>query len=188
MVSVATFVLLGSLIGLTNAAGEDDLVKNIPGLIFDINFKVYSGYLKANDNGTWKMHYMLTESRTDPENDPLLFWFNGGPGCSSFSGSFEELGPFYINSDNSTLYENVYSWNQHANVLYIESPIGTGFSYDTSNPKYSVANDDQTLQQNYAALLDFFNNVQPKYKNKPFFLSGESYAGLNLPSMTFALR
>jgi cathepsin A (carboxypeptidase C) len=176
------FIFLTAFLGI-NAQGEKDLVKNVPGLIFQTNFKVYSGYLKGNQNGTWKMHYMLTESRNKPETDPLLFWFNGGPGCSSFSGSFEELGPFYINKDGKTLYENVYSWNARANVLYLESPIGVGFSYDTTNPKYFKANDDQTCDQNYYALLDFFNNVQPQYKKKDFYLSGESYAGIYLPML-----
>ncbi|KAH7730133.1 Protein F32A5.3 [Aphelenchoides avenae] len=129
------------------------------------------------------MHYMLTESKNDPKNDPLLFWFNGGPGCSSFSGAFEELGPFYVNKDGKTLFENVYSWNARANVMYLESPIGTGFSYDTKNPKYSQANDSQSLSQNYAALVDFFTRAQPKYKDRPFYLSGESYAGIYLPML-----
>ena len=77
------FVLLicfSALLNVVYAIREDDLVKDVPGLIFKTNFKVYSGYLNGNKNGTWKMHYMLTESRNDPKNDPLLFWFNGGPG------------------------------------------------------------------------------------------------------------
>lgn len=45
--------------------------------------------------------------------------FNGGPGCSSFSGAFEELGPFYVNKDGKTLFENVYSWNA---VAFLPTP------------------------------------------------------------------
>ncbi|VDO46431.1 unnamed protein product [Haemonchus placei] len=165
------------------SAGEDDLV-NLPGLQFVTNFNTYSGYLNANDNGTWQMHYMLTESRSDPSSDPLLVWLNGGPGCSSYVGLFEELGPFYVNYDGQSLYENIYAWNTKANVLFLESPIGVGFSYDTTQDSYSVANDDQTAGQNYAALKDFFTRVQPKYKDRTFFLGGESYAGVYIPMLS----
>ncbi|CAJ0932183.1 unnamed protein product, partial [Mesorhabditis belari] len=148
---------------------------------------MYSGYLNANQNGSWKMHYTLTESRNDPANDPVLVWFNGGPGCSSFAGQFEELGPFYVNKDGKSLYENVYSWNARANVLYLESPIGVGFSYDTNTNNYTYASDDQTADQNYAALKDFFARVQTKYQKRTFFLSGESYAGIYIPMLSARL-
>uniref|UniRef100_A0A7E4ZRA9 Carboxypeptidase n=1 Tax=Panagrellus redivivus TaxID=6233 RepID=A0A7E4ZRA9_PANRE len=181
-----SIVCLAALLAVVAGAGEDDLVKKVPGLIFESHFKVYSGYLNASgDPGSDRlMHYMLTESKGDPANDPLLVWFNGGPGCSSFSGAFEELGPFYINKDGETLFENVYSWNARANVLYLESPIGVGFSYSQSNPNYYQADDNQTLYQNYYAIQDFFNRVQPRFANQTFYLSGESYAGLYLPMLS----
>ncbi|KAL6735400.1 hypothetical protein Aduo_005845 [Ancylostoma duodenale] len=179
LTSFLVFCYITAVLGI----GEDDLV-DLPGLQFQVNFKTYSGYLNANANGTWQMHYMLTESRSSPANDPLVVWFNGGPGCSSVAGLFEELGPFYVNFDGSSLYENVYSWNTKANVLYLESPIGVGFSYDTTQDYYSTANDDQTAAQNYAALKDFFNRVQIKYKNQTFFLTGESYAGIYIPMLS----
>uniref|UniRef100_A0A7I4Y0C9 Carboxypeptidase n=1 Tax=Haemonchus contortus TaxID=6289 RepID=A0A7I4Y0C9_HAECO len=166
------------------AQQEKDLVTNLPGLQFEANFKTYSGYLKANGDNTWHMHYMLTESKHDPDTDPLLVWFNGGPGCSSFAGLFEELGPFYVNYDGQTLYENKYAWNARANVLYLESPIGVGYSYDSVHDSFYNADDSQTASQNYVALKDFFNTVQPKYKNRTFFLSGESYAGIYIPMLS----
>ncbi|VDO19430.1 unnamed protein product [Heligmosomoides polygyrus] len=166
------------------AQGEKDLVSNLPGLQFDVNFKTYSGYLKANQENTWHMHYMLTESKDNPDTDPVLVWFNGGPGCSSYAGLFEELGPFYVNFGGDTLYENKYSWNAKANVLYLESPIGVGFSYDSVHDSYFAADDSQTALQNYNALKDFFETVQPKYKNRTFFLSGESYAGIYIPMLS----
>ncbi|CAB3405111.1 unnamed protein product [Caenorhabditis bovis] len=169
---------------LVECQQDKDLVKDLPGLLFETNFDTYSGYVDANAKGTWKMHYLLTESRSKPDTDPLLVWFNGGPGCSSLGGLFEELGPFYVNYDGRTLYENPYAWNAKANVLYLESPIGVGYSYDTTTPGYFQANDDQTADQNLRALTNFFNVAQPKFKNRTFYLSGESYAGIYIPMLT----
>ncbi|KIH45646.1 serine carboxypeptidase, partial [Ancylostoma duodenale] len=101
-------------------------------------------------------YFRLTESKGNPDTDPLLVWLSGGPGCSSFAALFLEHGPFYINFDGKTLYENKYSWNAKANFLFFESPIGVGFSYDTNRDSYSTANDDQTASQNFYALKDFF--------------------------------
>ncbi|PIC45214.1 hypothetical protein B9Z55_005310 [Caenorhabditis nigoni] len=187
---VIIFRMFRSLLGVAcllatvSCQQENDLIKDLPGLLFKANFKSYSGYVDANVNGTWKMHYMLTESRSNPDTDPLLVWFNGGPGCSSLGGLFEELGPFYVNFDGETLYENPYAWNAKANVLYLESPIGVGYSYDTTTPGYFQANDDQSAGQNLLALTNFFKVAQPKYANRTFYLSGESYAGIYIPMLT----
>ncbi|KAK5968127.1 Carboxypeptidase [Trichostrongylus colubriformis] len=178
------WIVLSLLMLSAKAQQEKDLVTNLPGLQFETNFKTYSGYLKANVDNTWHMHYMLTESKHDPDTDPLLVWFNGGPGCSSYAGLFEELGPFYVNFDGQTLYENKYSWNAKANVLYLESPIGVGYSYDSIEDSFYAADDSQTASQNYFALQDFFINAQPKYQNRTFFLSGESYAGIYIPMLS----
>jgi carboxypeptidase C (cathepsin A) len=51
---------------------------------FDYN--AYSGYLVINE--TKQLHYVFVESQSDPVNDPVLIWFNGGPGCSSLLAFF----------------------------------------------------------------------------------------------------
>uniref|UniRef100_A0A915E3W1 Carboxypeptidase n=1 Tax=Ditylenchus dipsaci TaxID=166011 RepID=A0A915E3W1_9BILA len=124
------------------------------------------------------LHYWLVESQGKPETDPLILWFGGGPGCSSLGGLLTENGPFHPNSDGKTLFENNFSWNKIANVLYLESPRGAGFSYQdlkiNADTGYS---DNKTLTDNYLALTDFFS-AYPEYQNRPFYVASESYGGI----------
>ncbi|WKX94761.1 hypothetical protein Q1695_011769 [Nippostrongylus brasiliensis] len=159
---------------------QADLVTNLPGLTFEPSFKQYSGYLRGSD--THQLHYWLVEAATDPSNAPLLLWLNGGPGSSSVWGMLTENGPFRPNRDGKTLYENIYSWNRFANVLYLEAPHNVGYSYSTV-PDDNAYNDDQTADENYNALKDFFS-VFTEYTDRPFFVTGESYGGVYIPTLS----
>lgn len=158
----------------------DDEVKNLPGLDDAINFRQYSGYLEADKNGKKFNHYWFVESQNDPAKDPVLLWLNGGPGCSSMEGLFAELGPFQVNDDGKTLKLRETSWNKMANVLFLESPTGVGFSYDKK--LLNVHTDDTTAKENHLSLKSFFKKF-PQYKNNALYLSGESYAGVYLPTL-----
>ncbi|KAE9418341.1 hypothetical protein Angca_009085, partial [Angiostrongylus cantonensis] len=61
--------------------------------------------------------FRLTESQGNPDMDPLILWLNEGPSCSSMGDLFEEIGPFYVNKDGSTLFENIFSWSNSKNEL-----------------------------------------------------------------------
>uniref|UniRef100_A0AC35TKP0 Carboxypeptidase n=1 Tax=Rhabditophanes sp. KR3021 TaxID=114890 RepID=A0AC35TKP0_9BILA len=163
---------------------DADKVPFVPGATWQPNFDTYSGYLNSGPNHY--LHYMFISSQNDPVNDPVVTWFNGGPGCSSLIAQFSELGAFYPNPDGKTLFENVYSWNKFANVLFIESPYGVGYSYSTST--HDVPHDDNNVAtENANAIDDFFKNVFPNLKKNPFILSGESYGGVYIPTLTLEL-
>lgn len=88
-----------------------------------------------------------------------------------------EHGPFRINRDGKTLSINPYSWNKNANIIYLEAPVGVGYSYsDIPEVDYKHYNDNKTADDNYIFLVKFFD-IFPQYRENPFFVSGESYAG-----------
>ena len=71
------------------------------------------------------------EARRNPKTAPLVLWLNGGPGAASLNGALRENGPCFIGDDSNSTYLNPWSWNNEANLLYIDQPMHTGFSYST---------------------------------------------------------
>ena len=83
-----------------------------------------------------------------------MVWFNGGPGCSSMLGLLTEHGPYIMDNEGTTFHENEYSWNKEANMLYIESPAGVGYSYYIEDWDYNYT-DYGVAQDNMKALIYF---------------------------------
>lgn len=81
------------------------------------------------DNAVDDIFYWWFESRNSTKDDPLVIWLTGGPGCASEIALFYENGPYKFEEDGKTLMGNPYSWNSNANLLYVDQPIGTGFSH-----------------------------------------------------------
>jgi cathepsin A (carboxypeptidase C) len=118
------------------------------------------------------------ESRNDPKNDPVILWLNGGPGCSSLTGLFLELGPSSIDKK-LKLHSNPYSWNANASVIFLDQPVNVGYSYSGG----SVSNTVAAGKDVYALLTLFFKQF-PEYAKQDFHIAGESYAGHYIPVFT----
>ncbi|XP_018611419.1 lysosomal protective protein isoform X1 [Scleropages formosus] len=159
-------------------APDGDEIKYLPGLPKQPSFRQYSGYL--NVAGNKHLHYWFVESQGDPGTDPVVLWLNGGPGCSSLDGFLTEHGPFLVQDDGVSLAYNPYSWNMIANMLYLESPAGVGFSY--SDEKKYATNDTEVSMNNYLALKEFFR-LFPEYSKNEFYITGESYGGIYVPTL-----
>ncbi|CAN9512227.1 unnamed protein product [Ophioblennius macclurei] len=160
------------------AAPAADEVTYLPGLQKQPSFRHFSGYLDVADGK--HLHYWFVESQGKPAADPLVLWLNGGPGCSSLDGLLTEHGPFLIQEDAVSLEYNPYSWNKVANVLYLESPAGVGFSYSDSQDY--ATNDTEVSLVNFLALKEFLR-LFPEFSSNQLFLTGESYAGIYIPTL-----
>ncbi|KAG7494260.1 lysosomal protective protein [Solea senegalensis] len=168
---------LSSLSGAGAARSEDE-VTFLPGLRKQPSFRHFSGYLNVAQGK--HLHYWFVESQMNPSSDAVVLWLNGGPGCSSLDGLLTEHGPFLIQDDGVTLEYNPNSWNKIANILYLESPAGVGFSY--SDDRDYVTNDTEVSMNNYLALKEFFR-LFPEFSKNQLFLTGESYGGIYVPTL-----
>ncbi|RWR75418.1 serine carboxypeptidase II-2 [Cinnamomum micranthum f. kanehirae] len=156
---------------------EKDRVHNLPGQPSNVNFAHYSGYVTVNKDSGRALFYWFFEAVGDPSSKPLVLWINGGPGCSSIGyGVAKEIGPFHVNPDGKTLYLNPYSWNKVANVIFLDSPIGTGFSY-SNNTQDLLSNGDERTATDSLEFLKKWLERFPQYKGRDFYIVGESYAG-----------
>ncbi|KAK4485543.1 hypothetical protein RD792_008185, partial [Penstemon davidsonii] len=120
----------------------------------------------------------------NPQDDPLLLWLTGGPGCSGLSPILYEIGPFtidYANSNGSlpALKLNEYSWTKVANIIFIDQPAGTGFSCAKTREAYN-SNDTTSATHTYDFLRKWLIN-HPKYLKNPLYIGGDSYSGIILP-------
>jgi cathepsin A (carboxypeptidase C) len=140
--------------------------------------KQWTGYFDINDDDK-HLFFWFFESRNDPVNDPVILWLNGGPGCSSMTGLFFELGPSSINGTTLKPVFNPYSWNSNASVIFLEQPVGVGYSYAE---KSTVSSTQQAAEDVYAFLQLFFSKFITHAKND-FHIAGESYAGHYIPNI-----
>jgi carboxypeptidase C (cathepsin A) len=178
LLSLLFFVSCSSAFQYTNEALIDQ-VTELPGLHWQPVFNQFSGYL--NLEGTEKnIHYWLVEAEVNPESAPVVLWTNGGPGCSGLIGFMTEQGPFRPDVDGN-LEPNVYAWNKIANMVFLEQPVGVGFSYSNNKDDYKIG-DDQAAKDNLATILAFFDKF-PHFNHSKLFITSESYGGHYMPTL-----
>uniref|UniRef100_A0ACD5YVI2 Uncharacterized protein n=1 Tax=Avena sativa TaxID=4498 RepID=A0ACD5YVI2_AVESA len=191
-VLVAWLLAAGGAAGHVTGAGECqeeqralDRVEALPGQPA-VSFAQYSGYVTVHERrGRGRaLFYWLTEAdRADAATKPLVLWLNGGPGCSSVAyGASEEIGPFRIKPNGTGLYLNKYSWNKEANLLFLESPAGVGFSYSNTTSDLKTSGDERTAQDSLQFLIGWMSRF-PQYRGRDFYIAGESYAGHYVPQL-----
>lgn len=172
------FVSYSSSFEYTNEALLDQ-VTELPGLTWQPKFNQFSGYLNLPETQKF-IHYWLVEAESNPESAPIVFWTNGGPGCSGLIGFMTEQGPFRPDSQGN-LDENPYAWNKIANMIFLEQPVGVGFSYSNNNDDYRIG-DEQAAKDNLATILAFLDRF-PHFNHSALYITSESYGGHYMPTL-----
>lgn len=130
------------------------------------------GYVDVREGAHmfWWMHFTKAEVEEFTKR-PLIFWLQGGPGSSSTGyGNFEILGPIDLAEQ-----ERNFTWINTHNVLFVDNPVGTGFSY--VDDKRYLTTDNKQIAKDLVSLLKGVYEVLPEFKNVPLHIFGESYGG-----------
>ena len=147
---------------------------------------MWSGYLDASAaaDGTHLFYWFAQSTRADWASAPVVLWLNGGPGSSSLCGMLLEAGPLLLDKHGGLL-ANPYAWTSAANFLVLESPAGVGHSYCKEQLVGGpcINTDNSTASAAHAALSTFFTHKFPELAPNQLYITGESYAGVYIPTL-----
>ncbi|KAK3412257.1 hypothetical protein EUGRSUZ_I01042 [Eucalyptus grandis] len=178
-------LLLQLLLLISNVGpSQSAIVESLPGFPGELPFKLETGYVGVGELEEVQLFYYFIESERSPKDDPLLLWLTGGPGCSSLSGLIYEIGPMQFDFSSSSgtkpiLKYNPYSWTKIANIIFLDAPVGTGFSYATTPTAYNIS-DTSSAAQTYEFLRKWLVSY-PSFLANPLYVSGDSYSGVVIP-------
>ncbi|KAK9286544.1 hypothetical protein L1049_014943 [Liquidambar formosana] len=172
------------LLAFSGMAISQTIVETLPGFTGNLPFKLETGYISVGETDEVQLFYYFIESERSPALDPLVLWNTGGPGCSGFSALAYEIGPitFDVDAFNGSLpslIANPYSWTRVANIIFIDSPVGAGFSYATTSSAY-VMSDTIAAEQLYTFLRKWLI-AHPSFMGNPLYIGGDSYSGIIVP-------
>lgn len=145
----------------------------------------YSGYLTVDKGFNSNMFFWYFPSERDPDYAPVVLWLQGGPGASSLFGLFTENGPLQLEGQGKLQKRN-YTWSKTHNLIYIDNPVGTGFSFTDKDEGYAKNERDvgRNLHEAVMQLYELFG-----WSNSSgFWVTGESYAGKYVPALAYHIH
>lgn len=145
----------------------------------------YAGFITVNQTTNSNMYFWYWPAQNLPDTAPLLLWLQGGPGGSSLFGMFVENGPYSVNND-IKLVKKPITWNSKYSMLYIDNPVGTGFSFTDMDIGYAK-NEVDVARDLYSCLVQFFQVFHEQQQND-FYITGESYAGKYVPAIGYKIH
>ncbi|CAL5016730.1 unnamed protein product [Urochloa decumbens] len=172
------------------AVGTCHVVTGMCGFDGPLPFYLETGYVEVDERLGVQLFYYFVRSERDPDKDPLLLWLSGGPGCSGISGLAYEIGPLQFDAEGysggfPTLLYRPEAWTKVSNIIFVDSPVGTGFSYATSEEGLKTG-DTKAVKQLLIFLRKWLQD-HPQFLPNPLYIAGDSYSGLIIPSLTLEI-
>ncbi|XP_055386014.1 venom serine carboxypeptidase [Condylostylus longicornis] len=167
--------------------GKLDVARNLSQVNIEgfPSIQSFSGYLNVNKSCNANMFFWYFVSESSPESSPVVVWLQGGPGASSLFGLFAENGPFQVDKDGK-LGKRKYTWSKNHHLIYIDNPVGTGFSFTDSAECYAK-NEKDVGRDLYEVMQQFFT-LFPELQKLDFWVTGESYGGKYVPALAYKIH
>ncbi|BFZ22552.1 hypothetical protein BsWGS_25590 [Bradybaena similaris] len=152
----------------------------------------YAGFITVDKKLGNHLFFWFFPAISEPQA-PVLVWLNGGPGISSMLGLLWENGPiraigglgFSVNKISYERWNN--SWAESFAMLYIDNPVGTGFSYSESGSRgWKTTNKGYT--EDLFSFINQFYLLFPDYLKTELYIGGQSYAGKYVPALAFRIH
>ncbi|KAG5401347.1 hypothetical protein IGI04_015954 [Brassica rapa subsp. trilocularis] len=172
------------LLALSHHAESGSIVKFLPGFEGPLPFELETGFV--NHVFFFTLFYYFVKSENNPQEDPLLIWLTGGPGCSSLFAILFENGPLALkfelyNGTLPSLVTTTYSWTKMANIVFLDQPVGAGFSYSRT-PLLNKVSDTGEVKVIHEFLQKWLSK-HPEFYSNPFYVTGDSYSGKIVPPL-----
>ncbi|XP_077483069.1 putative serine carboxypeptidase CPVL isoform X2 [Amblyomma americanum] len=145
----------------------------------------YSGFITVNKELGSNLFFWFVLAMENPDRVPVMLWLQGGPGTSSLMGLFVEHGPYYVDENYAAQLREI-TWTRTISVLYVDNPVGTGFSFTQSDDGYARNMSD--VSRDMLEFLQQFFTLFDNYSSNDFYLAGESYAGKYVSAIGAALH
>lgn len=146
----------------------------------------YSGYITVNPQYNSNLFFWFVPSLSDPDNAPVIVWMQGGPGTTSMLGFFAENGPYILSPDGEEIRYREINWATRYSMLYVDQPVGTGFSFTENEAGY--ARNQTDVGRDMLEFLQQFFTLFEELAENGLYLSGESYAGKYVPTVGATLH
>ena len=166
--------------GRTTNRSQEYVVDSLPEVNFDLG-EMYSCLIPIDQNNASRALFFIFQPTIGDTTDEVTIWLNGEPGCSSLEGFTQENGRFLWQPGTFAPFGNLYSWVNLTNMLWVEQPVGTGFS----NGEVTAPTEEEIAQD----FIKFFKNFEIDFgiKNFKIYVTGESYARRYVPYISAAM-
>ncbi|KAJ7966506.1 Serine carboxypeptidase [Quillaja saponaria] len=160
-------------------------VKSLPGFNGPLPFELETGYVGVGESENVQLFYYFIKSERNPQNDPLMLWLTGGPGCSALSGLMSEIGPIAFKNEEyngsiPSLELRPPSWTKVCSIIFLDLPAGTGFSY-AKTQLASQRSDWKQVRHAHQFLRKWLTDHHPDFLSNQVYIGGDSYTGIPLP-------